>query len=199
MRQCLNVFCHQDSTCHSHIKMALSINISLNFVPHTVRSAPNLFGTLCWATDWLHLALQTHKCTICPFPVNHREVTVRAQMAKKRQAAFSLTSLQYTHHFPFMLWFKAVVWEWAFAGHNNVIIWFAAQEWVRHIMAHAPIPAMWNCCVWIHRGAVYCGTAHSSHCFCAFNDRLGHNGNQNGDSVPMWYACRKFMGPDVRN
>lgn len=130
--------------------------------------------------------------------VKARPQTTREEK-KKDKLLSHLSSLQFHPLFSAMAWFKATVWEWAFAAHNNVIIWFAAREWARRVVAYVPTPAMWNCCAKIHRGAVYCGTAHSSHCFCALNDRLGHNG------IKMDTLCQcdmhadwKFTGPEVR-
>lgn len=136
--------------------------------------------------------------------VTVRPWTTREEKEKKRKRKDKLlshlSSFQFHPLFSVMAWFKATVWEWAFAAHNNVIIWFAAQEWVRRLVPYVPTRAMWNCCAKIHRGAVYCGTAHSSHCFCALNDRPSHNG------IKLETLCQcdmhadwKFTGPEVRN
>lgn len=118
-----------DPMCHSYINMVLPINVFLNLAVRFPRSAPKLFGTLCWATGRQHLALQTHNSTICPGPGalrwGHSEAT---DGQKRHRAAFSLIISVIHPPLSVMMWFKAIVWEWAFTGHNNVIIWFAAPR-----------------------------------------------------------------------
>lgn len=137
------------------------------------KNHPELWRSFCWATG-RHMDLHTLNTAICPIPVNRREVKVRAQSAKRQSLLLShLSSLQIHPPFSVTVRFKTIVWEWEFSGCNNVIRWFAAQVSVRR--GPPPILAVWNCCAGIHRGAVYCGTTHSTHCFCTLNDRLSHN------------------------
>lgn len=129
-------------------------------------------NSFCCATG-RHLDLHTLNIAFCSIRVNHREVKVRAQRAKRRSLLLShLSSLQYTQHFPLRCDLKPLF------GNENLVVAIMSLDDLQlkyECGVVPPIPAMWNCCAWIHRGAVYCGTTHSTHCFCTLNDRLSHN------------------------
>lgn len=200
MRQHSSVFCHQDPVCHGYINLALPKKCLFVFCCILLRNATWICAVRL--TEQLADKVWHSRTTKAQSVLGRRgqsEATDHQRGKKKDKLLSHLSSLQFHPLFSAMAWFKATVWEWAFAAHNNVIIWFAAREWARRVVAYVPTPAMWNCCAKIHRGAVYCGTAHSSHCFCALNDRLGHNG------IKMDTLCQcdmhadwKFTGPEVR-
>lgn len=97
------------SSNHNNINIALPINVSLSLTAHILISVPKLVGTLCWATGRQHLALRTHNSTICPVPVQHREVKARAQLGQKGQKTFSLIIFAVHTPFSVIVWFSHCV------------------------------------------------------------------------------------------
>ncbi len=64
-----------------------------------------------------------------------------------------LSSLQYTHHFPLPCDLKLLCGN-EFSQVTIMLSYDLQQESECGAVARAPVPAMWNCCAWIHRGAV---------------------------------------------
>lgn len=119
------------STCllpSSNTNIAVPVNASLRPAALILRSAPNclvLFVEQLADNSW-------HSRPTKAQSVLSQWTTERGQSegteGKETQAAFSL--IIYAVHPPFsvIVWFRAIVWEWAFTGYNNVITWFAVSR-----------------------------------------------------------------------